>query len=104
MAHALTANLRLGHLNATALTDDALVADTLVLTAGTLPVTSWTEDALAEKAVLFWLQGAVVNGLRLLNLALGPTADVVGSGQADSKLVEEVDVDHVTPFRLVLIL
>lgn len=98
VAHAFTANLGLGHLNATALTDDALVTDTLVLTASALPVAGWAENSLAEEAVLLRLQGAVVDGLRLFDLAFGPTTNVVGSSQADAELVEEVDVDHVTPF------
>src|SRR5699024_10062238 len=92
VAHAFTTNLGLGDLYATALTNDALVADTLVLTTLALPVTGRTEDTLTEKAVLFWLQGAVVNGLRLLNLALRPTANVVGGGQSNTKLVEEIYV------------
>ena len=100
VAHAFTTNLGLGDLNSTALTNDALVADTLVLTTLALPVTGRAEDTLTEKAVLFWLQGAVVNGLRLLNLALRPTANVVGGGQSNTKLVEEIYVEHVTsPFH-----
>lgn len=100
MAHALTTNLGLRDLNATTLTNNALVADTLVLTALALPVTGRAKDTLTEKAVLFWLQGAVVDGLRLLNLALRPTANVVGGGQSNTKLVEEIYVEHVTsPFH-----
>ena len=55
VAHALTAHLGLGDLNAATLTDDALVADALVLTTSTLPVTGRSENALAEQAVLFRL-------------------------------------------------
>ena len=100
VAHALTANLRLGHLNATALTDDALVADALVLTTSALPVTGGAEDALAEEAVLLRLQGAVVNGLRLFDLALGPATNIVCGGQTDAELVEEIYVKHVmSPFH-----
>ena len=95
VAHTLTAHLGLGHLNATALTNDAFVADTLVLAAGTFPVAGWSEDALTEQAVAFRLQGAVVNGFRLFDLALGPTADVVGSGKTNAEFVEEVYVKHV---------
>src|SRR2546430_11566585 len=42
-----------------------------------LPVASRSEDLLAEQAVLLWLQRAVVDGLRLLDLTEGPVADVV---------------------------
>src|SRR5699024_9353062 len=99
VAHAFTTNLGLGDLYATALTNNALVADTLVLTTLALPVTGWTEDTLTEKDVLFWLQGAGVNGLRLLDLALRPTANAVGGGQSNTKLVVEIYVEPVSsPF------
>ena len=69
MAHALTAHLGPRDLDAAALADDALVADALVLAAVALPVLGRTEDALAEEAVLLGLQRAVVDRLRLRDLA-----------------------------------
>src|SRR3954468_3112451 len=69
VAHALTAHLGPRHLDAAALADDALVADALVLAAVALPVLGGTEDALAEEAVLLRLQRAVVDRLRLRDLA-----------------------------------
>src|SRR5690606_13509917 len=92
VAHPLAAYLGASHLDATALTDDALEAHALVLAAVALPVPGGTEDLLAEQAVLLRLERAVVDGLRLLHLAVGPLADVVGGGQADSEFIEEVDV------------
>ena len=76
VTHALTANRRLGDLNATALTDDVLVASTLVLATRALPVLGRTEDALTEQTVLLRLEGAVVDGFRLLDLARRPRLDV----------------------------
>ena len=98
VAHALTTHLGASDLDATALTDDALEADALVLAAVALPVPSGAEDLLAEEAVLLGLERAVVDGLRLLDLAVGPIADVVRSGQANAEFIEEVDVEHVTSF------
>ncbi len=100
VAHALTTHLGASHLDAAALTDDALEADALVLTAVALPVPGGAEDLLAEEAVLLGLERAVVDGLRLLDLAVGPVADVLGGGQADAEFIEEVDVEHVTSFPL----
>src|SRR5699024_7844063 len=97
VAHALAAHLGAGHLDTAALADDALEADALVLAARALPVTGGTEDALAEEPVLLRLQGAVVDGLRLLDLTVRPTADVVGRGQADAQFIKEIDVRHVNP-------
>lgn len=70
MPHALTTHVGTSHLDATALTDDALEANTLVLAAVTLPVTSRAENLLTEEAVTLWLKSAVVNGLGLLDLAV----------------------------------
>src|SRR5690606_8007378 len=82
---------------AAALADDALEADALVLAAVALPVLGRTEDLLAEESVLLGLERAVVDGLRLLHLAVGPRADRVRGGGADPELVEVVDVEHVDP-------
>src|SRR5690606_14913896 len=81
-------------LHAAALADDALEAHPLVLAAVALPVLGRTEDLLAEEPVLLRLEGAVVDGLRLLDLAVGPRADRVGGGQTDPQLIEVVDVEH----------
>jgi hypothetical protein len=95
VAHPLTTHLGASDLDAAALADDALEADSLVLTAVALPVTGRSEDLLAEQAVLLGLEGAVVDRLGLLDLAVGPLTDVVSGGQADTQLVEEVDVEHL---------
>ena len=94
VAHPLAADLAAGHLDAAALADDALEAHALVLAAVALPVPGGTEDLLAEEAVTLGLERAVVDGLRLLDLAVAPRTDVVRGGQADLKLVEEVHVEH----------
>jgi hypothetical protein len=69
VAHPLAADLGTGDLDAAALTDDALEAHALVLAAVAFPVAGRTEDLFAEKTVLLRLQGAVVDGFRLLDLA-----------------------------------
>jgi hypothetical protein len=94
VAHALTANLGTCDFNATTLTDDSLKANTLVLTAVALPVASRSEDLFAEEAVLLGTKCAVVDCLWLLDLALGPKADLIRSGKADAELVEHIHVEH----------
>src|SRR4029078_7077006 len=94
VAHPLTADLGAGHLDAAALADDALEADALVLAAVALPVPGGTEDLLAEETVTLGLERAVVDGFRLLDLAVAPRADVVRGGQADLQLVEEIHIEH----------
>ena len=101
--HAVAPHLGSGHLDAATLADDALEPDPLVLAAIALPVLRRTEDLLAEEPVLLRLEGAVVDGLRLLDFAVGPHADSVRSGQADSDLVEFVYVKHYVFLRLVAV-
>ena len=53
VAHPLTTHLGAGDLDATALADDALEADSLVLAAVALPVARRTEDAVARRGPPF---------------------------------------------------
>ena len=100
--HALAPNLGAGHLNAAALADDAAEAHPLVLAAVALPVFGGTKDLLAEQAVLLWLERAVVDGLRLLDLAVGPHTDLFGGGESDAQLGKVVDVKHERRWLLYL--
>ena len=83
MAHAVTTNLCGGYFNTAALAGNALEANAFVLTAGALPVPYRSKDLLAEKAVLFWLKGTVVDGLGLLDFAVRPRTDFLRRREAD---------------------
>ena len=100
VAHALPADLGPGDFDAAAVADLALVADLLVLAAVALPILGRPEDTLAVQAVLFGLQSAVVDGLRLLHLAVRPLPDLLRGSHADlnrvkGKLVAVIGFDHV---------
>ena len=84
VAHALTANLGLGDLDAALVADDALEAGALVLAAVALPVLGGAEDALAEQAVALGLQGSIVDGFRLYDLAVRPLADLLRRCEANA--------------------
>src|SRR5205823_13196485 len=59
-----------------------------------------TEDAGAEQAVTLGLERAVIDRLRLLDLAEGPAADLVGRRDADPDLVESLGLgDRVREVR-----
>src|SRR5262249_41248623 len=60
----------------------------LVLAAQALIVLDRAEDAGAEQPVPLRLEGAVVDGLRLLDLAEGPRPDALRAGDGDADLVE----------------
>ena len=72
----LTAHFLLCHLNTTTVTDDTLITDTLVLSAGTLIVLSRTEDALAEQTVTLWFVGTIVDGFGFGDLAEATLEDL----------------------------
>src|SRR5216110_2200801 len=72
VAHTLAAHLGQRDLDATAVADDAAVADALVLAAVALPVLYRAENALAEQPVALRLERPVVDGLGLGDLAPRP--------------------------------
>ena len=83
VAHALAAHLGARHFDAALFADDALVADALVFAAVAFPVLGRPEDLFAEQAVLFGFLGAVVDGLRLGDLAVRPFPDLFGRSNTD---------------------
>ena len=92
MAHAVAAHLLHRHFDAAFFADDALVLHALVLAAQAFVVLHGPEDARAEQAIAFRLEGAVVDGLRLLNLAMAPAQDLVRAGQRNLDPVEGGDL------------
>ena len=77
MTSTFTANLLLSHLYSASVTNNTLIANALILTAGTLIVLCRTEDALAEQTVALRLIGAIVDGLRLGHLTAGVLKDLL---------------------------
>src|SRR5947199_2220411 len=100
VAHPLAANLRARDFDAAPLADDALETDALVLPAVALPVPGRAEDLLAEEPVLLRLQGPVVDRLRLLDLTVGPHADLVRRGKADPELIEVRNVEQLLSLHI----
>jgi hypothetical protein len=70
-------------LDAAFLADDALVLHALVLAAQALIVLHRTEDPGTEQTVPLGLEGAVVDRLRLLDLAEGPREDPLRASERD---------------------
>ena len=70
MAHTLAPNLGAGNFHSALVADRAGMANALVLAAIALPVFGGTENALAEKPAMLWLERAVIDGLRLGDLAV----------------------------------
>ena len=72
MPHALTSYTGTRNLDAAPVADYAFMLDSLIFTAIAFIILGRTEYPFAEKAVLFRLEGPVVDGLRFLDLPLGP--------------------------------
>ena len=83
VAHTLSSHLGAGNLYAAAVADFTLIADPFILAAMALPVLGRSENALAEQAVPLGLQGSVIDGFRLLYLAVGPLSNFIRRGQSD---------------------
>src|SRR5437763_1326162 len=90
MAHALAPHPAERHLDRALLADDALVLHALVLAAQALVVLTRPEDARAEQTVALRLEGAVVDGLRLLDLAVGPRQNLFRRRNGNADLVEDL--------------
>src|SRR5207244_8874267 len=88
VSHPLTAHLGAGDLHATLVADDPLVADALVRPAVALPVLGGADDALVEETVILRLERAVVDRLRLGDLAGAPVLDLTRWPAADSDVLE----------------
>src|SRR3989304_3144272 len=90
MAHALAPYARQRDLDRALLADDALVLHALVLAAQALVILDRPEDARAEQSVALGLEGAVVAGLRLFYLAVGPGQNLFRAGDGNPDLVEDL--------------
>src|SRR5271155_1663789 len=90
MAHALAPHARQRHFDRALLADDALVLHALVLAAQALVVLDRPKDARAEQAVALGLEGAVVDGLRLFDLAVRPGQNLFRARDRNPDLVEDL--------------
>src|SRR6201982_2908998 len=90
VAHTFAPHARERDLDRALLADDALVLHPLVLAAQALVVLDRPEDARAEQSVALRLEGAVVDGLRLLDFAVGPRQNLFRRRDRDPDLVEDL--------------
>ena len=88
MPHALAAHLGMGHLDAALLANDPLVLHALVLAAKALVVLDRSENFGAEQPLGLGLERAVVDGLRFLDLAARPRANLFGRRKGDPNRIK----------------
>src|SRR6185295_12004928 len=90
MTHALAAHAAERDLDRALLADDALVLHALILAAQALVVLDRPEDARAEQAVALRLEGPIVDGFGLLDLAVRPGQDFLRARDRDTDLIENL--------------
>ena len=90
MAHALAPHAGQRDFDRALFADDALVLHALVLAAQALVVLDRPEDARAEQAVALGLEGAVIDGLGLFDLAVGPGQNLLRARDRNPDLVEDL--------------
>ena len=88
VAEALAADFAERDFDAALIADNAAMLHALVLAAQAFPVGDGAKNLGAEKAVAFGLEGAVVDGLRLGDFAVGPRTDFFRTRQTDSNRIE----------------
>ena len=100
VTHTLTTDLWWRYFNATTVTNDSLVTNTLVLSASTFIILGRSKDTLVEKSILFWLERTIVDCLRLLNFTIRPAANLVWTSQSDLHAFKLIDINQwFDPFR-----
>ena len=83
MAHALAADLILRDLNTATFANFPLITDAFIFSTMAFPVLCGAKNALTKQAVTLGLQGAVIDCFRLLDLAIGPFADLIRRCKTD---------------------
>jgi hypothetical protein len=88
MPNALPSHARQCHLDTATITDHTAVLDALVLAAIAFPVPHRAENAFAEQAALFRLEGAVIDRLGVFHFPVRPRADHIRRRHPNADLVE----------------
>src|ERR1700680_787172 len=88
MTHAVTAHLLHGDFDTAFLANDALVLHALVFAAQALVVLYGPEDAGAEEPIPLRLEGAVIDGFRLFDLAMRPAQNLIRTRQRNANPVK----------------
>src|SRR6185503_1189134 len=104
VAHALAPHLRQCDFNDTLVADVTAETNALEFAAVTLPVLHRPENTLAEQAIAFRLERAVVNRLRLGDFAIRPAADLFRRSDLELDEVEVArarlpcarEIDHIS--------
>src|SRR5438067_8431780 len=84
MAQALATHAAERNFDAALIADDSSMLHALVLATQAFPIGDGTEDARAEQSIALGFEGAVVDGLGLGDLAMGPAPDFLRRGEGNA--------------------
>jgi len=103
MAHALPAHLGPGDFYPAPVTDLTLKANLLIFSAMAFPVLCGAKDTLTEQPIPLGLEGAVIDGLWLFHLSMGPLLDLLRGGNANADGVK-FSIAHslILPFSVLV--
>ena len=96
MAHAFAAHLGQRDFHAAFFANNAAELHPLILAAKALIILDRAKDPRAEKPIPLRLEGAVIDGFRLLDLAIGPGPDLLRARHGDLDLVKSDGLTRLT--------
>src|SRR5215472_8493448 len=88
MAHTIASDLGERDFDAALLANDSTIFHALVLAAQALIVFDRSKNAGAKQAIPLWLEGPIVDRLRLFDLAIRPRADALRASDRNANLIE----------------
>src|SRR6266536_172086 len=77
MTEPFSTHLGLSYLDSAFIADHSAMLHALILAAQALPVRNWTKDTRAEESITLWLEGPVIDRLRLCHLTVRPLPDLL---------------------------
>ena len=98
MTYTLSTYFLLSYFNTTTVANYTLIANTLILTAGTFVILYRTEDTLTKQTITLWFVGTVVNGFGFEHLAMRSLQKVFWRGKADSDALKVAVVSAIIVF------
>ena len=94
MAHPVAPYARQCDFDAALFADDAFILHPLVLAAQAFVILDRAKDTGTEQAITFGLECPVVDGFRLLDLAIGPREDLLRARDRDLDMIEALGLNN----------
>src|SRR5450432_2713309 len=100
VSHAFSPYGGYGEFDATFITDHSRSPLVPIFATGARPIACWAKDALTKESIFFRLLRAIIQRLRLGDLAITPPADLLWTSEADAQSADGVESSHGSPLSL----